>query len=100
MLFIYLSVIDFVLICKMFIWQNARAGVEAAKASARAYLESFIYEIEDAYQMTLVTYALTVANSNQRINAFNRMEAMKKSSEYGHFCLQLFKYTFVYKDCL
>ena len=60
-----------------------------------AYLEQFIYELEDSYQMALVTYALTVANSNQRTNAFARLDKMKKTG-WNDFDYIVLKHTFVF----
>ena len=78
---------------KLFYHQNARPAADTAKGAARAYLEQFVYELEDPYQMALVTYALTVANSNQRTNAFVRLEAMRRESRLNEVAF----YKFLFK---
>ncbi|ELT87097.1 hypothetical protein CAPTEDRAFT_227765 [Capitella teleta] len=56
-----------------------RPGIATAKDAAAAYLEDFIYDLDDSSLMALITFALTVARSNQATNAFQRLEAMKRS---------------------
>ncbi|CAH1797576.1 unnamed protein product [Owenia fusiformis] len=56
---------------------EARARVENAKSLAVHYLEKNLNSIVDAYQMSIVTYALHIANSVQKNAAFRKLESMK-----------------------
>jgi CD109 antigen len=59
------------------------AGENAASAKAVAYLEDQIDDIDSAYTMTLVTYALEKGNSPQRDKAYEKMMSMAQEDENG-----------------
>ncbi|CAH1779511.1 unnamed protein product [Owenia fusiformis] len=63
----------------------ARSRVESAKTLAVKYLNDFVQDISDPLQMALVTYALDVANSVKRNDAFKRLEAMKIENEFAYW---------------
>ncbi len=52
--------------------------MDDAKLMAMQYLEQFIPELVDPFQTSLVAYALSVANSKNRNEAFNRLHKMRR----------------------
>jgi len=59
------------------------AGETVGSAKALSYLENQIDDIESAYTMTLVTYALEKGNSPLREKAYEKMMSMAKEDENG-----------------
>lgn len=55
--------------------------MDAARTRAIQYLEMFVDDLEDPFQTALVTYALTVGNSNMRNEAFDKLARMKQRGE-------------------
>ena len=45
-----------------------------------SYLERAVSRLSDPYEMAIVTYALTLANSPAKEFAFNRMHKMRRES--------------------
>ena len=68
--------------------QTARVAVDTAKKNAIDYLETFLSEMTDPFQTSIVAYALAVANSNKRNDAFYRLQALQLQSQYTR-CLNL-----------
>ncbi|MPC61618.1 CD109 antigen [Portunus trituberculatus] len=61
---------------------NTRARVNIAKANAIRYLEQEQGRITDPYEMALVAWALTKADSSKKESAFSRLHNMKR--EHGN----------------
>ena len=56
--------------------------VENAKTEAILYVERHLNEIHDPFQAALVTYALDIADSSSRQQAYNKLMTMKRSGVY------------------
>jgi CD109 antigen len=59
------------------------AGDETGSAKAVQYLEGTLDEIEDAYTMALVTYALEMADSEKTVEAYDKLMSMADEDEDG-----------------
>jgi len=59
------------------------AGDTVGSAKAVSYLENQIDDIDSAYTMTLVTYALEKGNSPRKEQAYEKMMSMVKEDENG-----------------
>ncbi|XP_069194402.1 CD109 antigen isoform X2 [Procambarus clarkii] len=58
---------------------NVRSKASIAKASAVAYLERELETLHDPYDVALVAWALTKADSTKKEAAFNLLDSMKRS---------------------
>ena len=61
--------------------QAAEQCSTQARNLARTFLEPYVDIVEDPYTYALMTYALELSGSNKRTEAFNKLLAMKKTSE-------------------
>ena len=50
------------------------------------YLEPLVSEVEDPYELAILTYALEVVGSNKRTDAFLKLDRIKRTSEYAAYC--------------
>ena len=55
---------------------------DSARLLATNYLEPFVNRLEDPFQVALVSYALLVAGSNVRNEAFTRLDQIKRVGEW------------------
>ena len=62
--------------------QVARVEADSARLLATNYLEPFVNRLEDPFQVALVSYALLVAGSNVRNEAFTRLDEIKRVGEW------------------
>jgi CD109 antigen len=60
-----------------------QAGERASAGRAVSYLETRLDEIDDAYTIALVTYALEMGDSSRKAEAYEKMMAMAKEDENG-----------------
>ncbi|XP_013420589.1 CD109 antigen isoform X3 [Lingula anatina] len=61
---------------------EAMNQVRASITLARTYLESKIQELNDTFQIALVTYALTKANSVKKNDAYGRLRDLKIEDDF------------------
>jgi len=83
------------------VFQVSSSSFLAARTSAVQYLEAQLPSVtSDAYALSLVTYALTLANSEQANTALQRLNALATTeglsstftsflNYYHHFCLSV-----------
>ena len=57
--------------------------MDNARSAALKYLEPRVAEMTDPFQTALVTYALHVADSARKSDAFRKLDRMKIESKYG-----------------
>ena len=55
---------------------------DSARLLATNYLEPFVNRLEDPFQVALLSYALLVAGSNVRNEAFTRLDEIKRVGEW------------------
>ncbi len=53
-------------------------AADSARLLASNYLEPFVSRLHDPYQVALVSYALLVAGSNVRNEAFTKLDSIKR----------------------
>jgi CD109 antigen len=59
------------------------AGEKSSSGKAISYLETKLGEMADAYTLAITTYALELAGSARRADAYNKLMAMAKEDENG-----------------
>lgn len=56
--------------------------MDQAKALALEYIGRYVQDLKDPYQTALISHALNVANSNERNDAFKKLDSMKRVGQF------------------
>ena len=62
-------------------YQQAEIQKDAAKSKARQYLEPLVSQVEDPYELAILTYALETVGSNKRNDAYLKLDKIKRTSK-------------------